>query len=94
MLIAGADFIDTPLPGVSEEARKDPKGKWPHQDDKERREDLDVPDEGEGITKVPGFNPQTNPTATPDLGKYVFRPCPPLQHTVSAKHYGVEGTSS
>ncbi|BDA50580.1 hypothetical protein COCOBI_16-2560 [Coccomyxa sp. Obi] len=63
------DFIDTPLPGVSEEARKDPKGKWPHQDDRERREDLDVPDEGEAITKTSDYTPHTNPTASPDLSK-------------------------
>lgn len=62
-----ADFIDTPLPSVSEEAMKDPK-KWPHQDDKERRHDLDVPDEGEAISKTPGFKPHTDPNATPDFG--------------------------
>lgn len=54
---------------MSEEARKDPKGKWPHQDDKERREDLDVPDEGEAMMKTPGYTPHTDPTATPELGK-------------------------
>lgn len=76
---------------MSEEARKDPKGKWPHQDDKERREDLDVPDEGEAITKIPGYEPHTNPTATPDLGKYVCPPCPASRHNVFPKQCDLLG---
>ena len=51
---------------MSEEARSGKKS-WPHQGDKELREDLDIPDEGETISKTPGYKPHTDPKATPDL---------------------------
>ena len=48
------------------DVRKDPKH-FPHQTDAERRADLDIADEGEGIPKVPGYIPHDDPKATPDL---------------------------